>query len=47
MRVTGTGEYASGDRTHDSPLAEKERRYLFSVFKPIARRLAYYRGVIS
>jgi predicted aldo/keto reductase-like oxidoreductase len=28
------------------PLAEKDRRYLLSVFKPIARRLAYYRGVI-
>jgi aryl-alcohol dehydrogenase-like predicted oxidoreductase len=28
------------------PLAEKERRYLLSVFKPIARRLAYYRGVL-
>jgi aryl-alcohol dehydrogenase-like predicted oxidoreductase len=29
------------------PLAEKDRRYLLSVFKPIARRLAYYRGVID
>lgn len=29
------------------PLAEKERSYLLSVFKPIARRLAYYRGVIE
>ena len=28
------------------PLAEKDRRDLLSVFKPIARRLAYYRGVI-
>ena len=28
------------------PLAEKDRRYLLSVFKPIARRLAYYRGVL-
>jgi aryl-alcohol dehydrogenase-like predicted oxidoreductase len=28
------------------PLAEKDRRYLLSVFKPIARRMAYYRGVI-
>jgi aryl-alcohol dehydrogenase-like predicted oxidoreductase len=28
------------------PLPEKERRYLLSVFKPIARRLAYYRGVL-
>jgi aryl-alcohol dehydrogenase-like predicted oxidoreductase len=27
-------------------LPEKERGYLLSVFKPIARRLAYYRGVI-
>ncbi len=27
------------------PLAEKDRRYLLSVFKPTARRLAYYRGV--
>jgi predicted aldo/keto reductase-like oxidoreductase len=29
------------------PLAEKEKRHLLSVFKPIARRLAYYRGVIQ
>jgi aryl-alcohol dehydrogenase-like predicted oxidoreductase len=29
------------------PLAEKERQYLMSVFTPIARRLAYYRGVIN
>ena len=29
------------------PLAEKDSRYLLSVFKPIARRLAYYRGVIG
>jgi hypothetical protein len=28
------------------PLPEKERRYLLSVFEPIARRLAYYRGVL-
>ena len=28
------------------PLAEKERGYLLSVFNPIARRLAYYRGAI-
>lgn len=28
------------------PLAEKDRGYLLSVFKPIARRLAYYRGVL-
>ena len=28
------------------PLAEKEKRYLSSMFKPIARRLAYYRGVL-
>jgi aryl-alcohol dehydrogenase-like predicted oxidoreductase len=28
-------------------LAEKERGYLLSVFKPQARRLAYYRGVIK
>ena len=28
------------------PLAEKERRYLLSVFEPIAQRLAYYRGVL-
>jgi hypothetical protein len=31
----------------DRPLPEKERDYLISVFKPIARRLAYYRGVID
>jgi aryl-alcohol dehydrogenase-like predicted oxidoreductase len=29
------------------PLAEKDRGYLLSVFKPIARRLAYYRGVVD
>jgi aryl-alcohol dehydrogenase-like predicted oxidoreductase len=29
------------------PLAEKDRGYLLNVFKPIARRLAYYRGVIG
>jgi aryl-alcohol dehydrogenase-like predicted oxidoreductase len=29
------------------PLAEKERRYLSSMFKPIARQLAYYRGVLD
>jgi len=29
------------------PLAEKDRGYLLSVFKPIARRLAYYRGVLD
>ncbi len=29
------------------PLAENNQRYLLSVFKPIARRLAYYRGVIN
>jgi aryl-alcohol dehydrogenase-like predicted oxidoreductase len=29
------------------PLAEKEKRYLSSMFKPIARRLAYYRGAID
>ena len=29
------------------PLAEKNRHYLLSVFKPIARRLAYYRGVVD
>jgi aryl-alcohol dehydrogenase-like predicted oxidoreductase len=28
------------------PLAENDQRYLLSVFKPIARRLAYYRGAI-
>jgi aryl-alcohol dehydrogenase-like predicted oxidoreductase len=28
------------------PLAENDHRYLLSIFKPIARRLAYYRGVI-
>ena len=28
------------------PLAENDQRYLESVFKPIARRLAYYRGVL-
>jgi hypothetical protein len=28
------------------PLTEKDRRYLLSVFKPFARRLAYYRGVL-
>ena len=28
------------------PLTEKERDYVLSVFKPIARRLAYYRGGI-
>lgn len=28
------------------PMAGKERRYLLSLFKPIARRLAYYRGSI-
>jgi aryl-alcohol dehydrogenase-like predicted oxidoreductase len=28
------------------PLAAKDRRYLLSVFEPIARRMAYYRGVI-
>lgn len=28
------------------PLPEKERQYLLRVFKPIARRLAYYRGVL-
>ena len=26
------------------PLAEKDSHYLLSIFKPIARRLAYYRG---
>jgi aryl-alcohol dehydrogenase-like predicted oxidoreductase len=29
------------------PLAENERRQLLSLFKPFARRLAYYRGVIK
>ena len=29
------------------PLADRDRRHLLSVFKPIARRLAYYRGVID
>jgi aryl-alcohol dehydrogenase-like predicted oxidoreductase len=29
------------------PLAGKERRYLLRLFKPIARRLAYYRGVVD
>ena len=29
------------------PLAEKDRRYLLSVFKPMARRLAYYRGAFD
>jgi len=29
------------------PLAEEERGYLLSVFKPVARRLAYYRGVFK
>ncbi len=29
------------------PSSDKERDYLISVFKPIARRLAYYRGVID
>ena len=29
------------------PLTEKERDYLLNVFKPIARRLAYYRGVFK
>ncbi len=29
------------------PLAENDQRYLLSVFKPIARRLAYYRGTIG
>jgi aryl-alcohol dehydrogenase-like predicted oxidoreductase len=28
------------------PLAEKDSRYFLNVFKPIARRLAYYRGVL-
>ena len=28
------------------PLAENEQRALLSAFKPMARRLAYYRGVI-
>lgn len=28
------------------PLAENDQQYLRSVFKPIARRLAYYRGVL-
>jgi aryl-alcohol dehydrogenase-like predicted oxidoreductase len=28
------------------PLVEKDRNYLRSVFKPIAQRMAYYRGVI-
>ncbi len=28
------------------PLAEKERHDIFNVFKPVARRLAYYRGVL-
>ena len=31
----------------DKPLAEKERDYVLSMFKPIARRLAYYRGVLD
>ena len=29
------------------PLAENDQRYLLSIFKPIARRLAYYRGVLD
>ena len=29
------------------PLADRDRHHLLSVFKPIARRLAYYRGVID
>ena len=29
------------------PLTEKDRGYLLNVFKPIARRLAYYRGAIG
>jgi aryl-alcohol dehydrogenase-like predicted oxidoreductase len=28
------------------PLAANDLRYLLSIFKPVARRLAYYRGVI-
>ena len=28
-------------------LAEKDRDYILRVFKPIARRLAYYRGVVN
>ena len=30
--------------TMGKPLAENDQRYLLSIFKPIARRLAYYRG---
>ncbi|MGD2187254.1 MAG: aldo/keto reductase [Desulfobacterales bacterium] len=29
------------------PLAENDQRYLLNVFRPIARRLAYYRGVLN
>ena len=29
------------------PLAEKDQQYILSVFKPIARWLAYYRGVLD
>jgi aryl-alcohol dehydrogenase-like predicted oxidoreductase len=31
----------------EEPLAKNDQRYLLSVFKPVARRLAYYRGVIN
>jgi len=29
------------------PLSQNDQRYLLSVFKPVARRLAYYRGVFN
>ena len=32
--------------TMTKPLAENDQRHLLSIFKPIARRLAYYRGAI-
>ncbi len=33
--------------TMTKPLAENDHRYLLRIFKPIARRLAYYRGVLD